>query len=108
MTSVTPTSLIDSVCHRHRRERAEADFGKDAFIIQATASRIADRLGLMRRRFPRLLDLGCHWGEVAQAVAATHKADQIITADPSLVWRGGQKALYMRQDMRQGIKEMGR
>lgn len=83
MTSTPPTSLIDIECHRQRRERAAADFGRYAFIKQATASRIADRLGLMRRRFPRVLDLGCHWGEVAQAVAATNKADQIITADPS-------------------------
>ncbi|MCG8625744.1 MAG: methyltransferase domain-containing protein [Proteobacteria bacterium] len=88
-TSVTSSSLIDSACHRQRRDRAAADFAKYDFIKQATASRIADRLGLMRRRFPRVLDLGCHRGEVAQAIATTNKTDQIITADPSfnMAWR---------------------
>ena len=35
----------------------------------------------MRGRFPLVLDLGCHTGEVADAVAATGKTDAIIAAD---------------------------
>ena len=92
--------LIDTASHRQRRERAAAGFGGHNFLKQAVADRIADRVGLMQREFPLVLDLGCHRGEVAQALATTNKVGRVICADPSfgMARRADSPALVMDYD----------
>lgn len=76
--------LIDSVAHRRYRNRAASGFGAVNFLKQAAADRLADRLEIVRRRFPLVLDLGAHHGEMAKAALASGKVDRVICADPSL------------------------
>lgn len=76
--------LIDSVAHRRYRNRAASGFGAVNFLKQAAADRLADRLEIVRRRFPLVLDLGAHHGEMAKAALVSGKVDRVICADPSL------------------------
>lgn len=76
--------LIDSAAHRRYRNRAASGFGAVNFLKQAAADRLADRLEIVRRRFPLVLDLGAHHGEMAKAALASGKVDRVICADPSL------------------------
>jgi SAM-dependent methyltransferase len=76
--------LIDAAAHRRYRNRAASGFGAVNFLKQAAADRLADRLEIVRRRFPLVLDLGAHHGEMAKAALASGKVDRVICADPSL------------------------
>lgn len=75
--------LIDMRAHRRHRDRAAARFRRHDFIKQTAATRLAERLEVIRRRFPLVLDLGAHQGETATRILETGKADKVILADPS-------------------------
>jgi SAM-dependent methyltransferase len=76
--------LIDATAHRRYRDRAASGFGTVNFLKQAAADRLADRLDIVRRHFPLVLDIGSHHGEMAKAALASGKVDRVICADPSL------------------------
>ncbi len=75
--------LIDAIAHRRYRDRAASGFGAVNFLKQAAADRLADRLDIVRRHFPLVLDIGSHHGEMAKAALASGKVDRVICADPS-------------------------
>lgn len=75
--------LIDTIAHRRNRDRAASGFGDVNFLKQAAADRLADRLDIVRRHFPLVLDIGSHHGEMAKAAIASGKVDRVICADPS-------------------------
>lgn len=83
MTAHVP-QLIDKLAHRRHRERAAAGFGNVNFLKQAAADRLADRLEIVKRHFPLVLDLGSHHGEMTKAALASGKVDRVICADPAL------------------------
>jgi NADH dehydrogenase [ubiquinone] 1 alpha subcomplex assembly factor 5 len=78
------SQLIDAIAHRRYRDRAASGFGAVNFLKQAAADRLADRLDIVRRHFPLVLDIGSHHGEMAKAALASGKVDRVICADPSL------------------------
>ena len=78
-----PPKQIDETAHRQNRDRVAASFGQYNYIKQAVAERLADRLEVMRQRFPLVLDVGAHHGEVGEAFLTTGKVDKVISTDPS-------------------------
>lgn len=83
MSRTAPPPLTDSTAHRRFRDRAAAGFGAVDFLKKAVDERLVDRLLTIRRRFPLVLDLGCHHGSLARAMLASGKVDRVIAADPS-------------------------
>lgn len=74
---------------RLRRDRAAERFAEADFLKREMAERLADRLDDIARRFPLALDLGCHGGELGEALAGRQKVDTLIHADlsPDMVKR---------------------
>ena len=90
---MTKSDLIDIPAHRRHRERAAANFSDHQFLKNEVAARLTEKILSIKRRFPMMLDLGCHHGEVAKAMIKTGKIDRVIAADPS--WA---MASYAAQD----------
>jgi NADH dehydrogenase [ubiquinone] 1 alpha subcomplex assembly factor 5 len=63
-------AVFDRGLLRARRDRAAGGLASFDFLIREVADRLLDRLEDVRRRFPLALDLGCHTGQVARALAA--------------------------------------
>jgi len=63
------------------RARAAPDLGAHDFLLRETAERLVDRLDDVKRGFPLALDLGCHGGEVAAALAGRGGIETLIQSD---------------------------
>jgi NADH dehydrogenase [ubiquinone] 1 alpha subcomplex assembly factor 5 len=88
MASVPPAdpaspAPFDRAAVRAHRDRAARHFGDNDFLFQETAARLTDRLDDMRHRFPIALDLGCHGGGLAAALAARPGTDTVVQCDLS-------------------------
>lgn len=57
-----PPKIFDSDARRGRRDRAAADYTAHAFLREAMLDGIQERLGMVKRRFADVLDLGCFNG----------------------------------------------
>ena len=75
--------VFDRGLVRRHRDRAAAGFGAADFLFRESAGRLADRLLDMVRDFPLALDLGCHTGQMAQALAGHPKIQRLIQCDLS-------------------------
>ena len=75
---------------RRRRTRAADSFASVDFIKQRAALLLADRMQDMSRRFPRVLDLGSHSGQLAQALTQTGQVKHVIRADSSIAMLAAQ------------------
>ena len=92
MTGMTVTRLFDQQLIRQHRQRASRDYADFAFLKDAAAARLADRLELIRRDFNLCLDLGAHDGRLAQHFAqhfaqdsaGSVKIGHMIQADPAV------------------------
>jgi len=76
--------VFDRSAVRRHRDRAAARFGEADFLFRETAERLVDRLNDVTRRFPLALDLGCHTGQLAQALHPSAKIDHLIQCDASV------------------------
>lgn len=79
----TPPRLIDEAAHRQHRDRAAARFADHAFLKQAVAERVVDRLDVVRRDFPLVADIGCHGGELSRLLMAHPRIGSVVAVDPS-------------------------
>ena len=77
-------AIFDRALVRRRRDRAAAGFAGFDFLVADSAAVLADRLSLVRRGFPRVLDLGCRQGAAGEAIAAAKGAELLVSADLSL------------------------
>ena len=88
MTRMTVPLLFDQQLIRQHRQRASRDYADFAFLKDAAAARLADRLELIRRDFNLCLDLGAHDGRLAQHFAQDStdsvKIGHMIQADPAV------------------------
>ena len=78
--------VFDRGAVRAHRDRAAARLADHDFLFVETAQRLVDRLGDVNRRFPCALDLGCHGGEMARALAAAGEGrgiEMLIQSDVS-------------------------
>jgi len=73
------------------RDRAAARFGEADFLKMVAIDRLEDRLGLIRRSFDNVMDIGAHGGYAARYLSGHEKIGQITSFDPSFefVKQGG-------------------
>jgi len=76
-------TIFDRRLVRKRRDRAAAGFAAHDFLVREAAERLADRLDDILHRFPRALDLGCHTGELAEAVKGRGGIETLVQCDLS-------------------------
>jgi len=76
-------TVFDRVQVRRQRDRAAATIARHGFLIDEAAERLADRLLDVKRRFPVALDLGCHTGQLARALAGRGGIERLIQCDLS-------------------------
>ncbi|MEQ9327296.1 MAG: methyltransferase domain-containing protein [Rhodospirillales bacterium] len=75
--------VFDRVLLRRRRDRAAGIFREHDFLFRESAERMADRLESVRRKFARVVDIGCHGGELADCLAARGLATPLVQCDLS-------------------------
>ncbi|MFV3076348.1 methyltransferase domain-containing protein [Niveispirillum fermenti] len=75
--------LFDRPLVRRHRDRAAAEIGRFDFLLREVAGRLAERLDMIKRTFPRVLNLGCHGGEVEAAFGGCNGIRQMVHADLS-------------------------
>lgn len=68
---------------RAHRDRAAANLPAHDFLFREVAERLVDRLGDIARRFPRVLDLGCHGGEISAMLAGQSGIETLVQCDLS-------------------------
>ncbi len=78
-----PIEVFDRVAVRRHRERAAAGLSTHDFLLREVAERLAGRLDDIRRRFPAALDLGCHGGVMARALAGRGGVERLVQTDLS-------------------------
>lgn len=76
-------AVFDRGLVRRHRERAAATIAAHGFLLAEVAERLADRLADVRRGFPKALDLGCHDGALARALAGRGGVETLVQADVS-------------------------
>lgn len=79
---------------RQHRDRAAARLADHDFLFVEGAARLADRLGDVTRNFALALDLGCHGGDMARAMAGSDKIATLVQADlsPAMAARAQEQA----------------
>ncbi len=73
--------VFDRRVVRQHRERAARGWAAHDFLFAHVAEALADRLLDVRRDFPRVLDLGCHGGELSRALAGRKGIESLIACD---------------------------
>jgi len=81
--TTSPPVLIDREAHRRHRDRAAAGFDHVDYLKQAVVERLMDRIDMIRRDLPLVLDAGCHTGALTQALLQSPKVGQVKAFDPS-------------------------
>ena len=75
--------IFDRKAHRRNRERAAAQWDSHDFLYREVAERLHDRLGDIRRQFPRVLDLSCRTGAMTEILRDAAGADWLVQCDLS-------------------------
>jgi NADH dehydrogenase [ubiquinone] 1 alpha subcomplex assembly factor 5 len=75
--------IFDRRAVRLHRDRAAARLPDHDFLWRDCADRLADRLLDITRRFPLALDLGCHGGEMRDALAGRGGIETLVQCDLS-------------------------
>jgi NADH dehydrogenase [ubiquinone] 1 alpha subcomplex assembly factor 5 len=83
----TQPILFDKCAFRYKRERAASGFAAHDFLKVIAAERIAEKLEDTLRTFTHACDVGAHYGQVIEAVAALAKVQDWTALDvsPSMV-----------------------
>ncbi len=70
------------VLARHRN-RVAAAAGAHAFLLDRVAEDFADRLGMVRRTFPRAVNIGAHHGVVGRVLQSSPSIETIVETETS-------------------------
>lgn len=86
-----PIRIFDRAIVRRHRDRAARRLGDYDFLYRETAGRLADRLEDVARDFPLVADIGCHGGEMADALRGRRGIETILQTDlsPAMARRAG-------------------
>ena len=79
----TKFHIFDRKLLARRRARAAAQIRDCDFLLQRAADDIVERLRLVRRQFPVVLDLGAHHGLLGRRIGALPGVSVVIEADLS-------------------------
>ncbi len=83
-------AVFDRAAVRAHRDRAAARFaGHGDFLVREVGERLVGRLDDVKRRFDRVLDLGCHAGQLAPLLRRQGAPALLVEADlsPAMVAR---------------------
>ena len=83
-------AVFDRAAVRAHRDRAAPGFaGHGDFLVREVGERLVSRLDDVKRRFSRVLDLGCHSGQLGPMLRRQASADLLVEADlsPAMVAR---------------------
>lgn len=86
--SASQFAIFDRELLKRRRDRMSAAPEQADFLLRHSASDLVDRLGLVKRAFPRVVDLGAGHGPLARRLASAGiGSDWIVSTDlsPNLV-----------------------
>ncbi|CAK0760909.1 NADH dehydrogenase (ubiquinone) 1 alpha subcomplex assembly factor 5 [uncultured Gammaproteobacteria bacterium] len=88
-------TVFDRTLVRRHRDRAAAGLDRFGFLKQEIAERLAERLSVVRRRFPLALDLGSHDGAMRRALATNPAVGTVVCCDlsPTLAGKAGGLAI---------------
>tara|TARA_R110002072_G_scaffold131388_1_gene270909 strand:- start:9125 stop:10054 length:930 start_codon:yes stop_codon:yes gene_type:complete len=75
--------VFDRQALRRQRDRAAVNWPSHDFLVQEVADRLLDRLQDLNRTFARVLDLGCHGGELASRLLGRQGIEQVVQCDLS-------------------------
>ena len=81
MPTPDPFRVFDQPALRQHRTRAAAAAGAGDFLFAASAERIAETLGEVKRRFPRALDLGSRGGLLGRQFGEFGGIEHLVAAD---------------------------
>jgi len=84
--------IFDRALLRQRRERARPGYDGFAFLEQAIADRLADRLLDINRQFPRAVEIGARSGALGAAVRATGRVEHLVQGDLAPGWARARSA----------------
>ena len=79
--AMTAPIVFDRALVRVRRDRAAAGFAAHAFLYEEVARRLAERLELMQRTFPRALVLGGRTGGMAAMLTGRFGIETLVQAE---------------------------
>jgi len=80
---MTAPEIFDRRQIRRRRERAAAGFADHSFLYDEVCGRLAERLALINRQFPRALVLGARTGGLAAELQGCSGIETLVQADLS-------------------------
>ncbi len=83
MSDHAPPRLFDLHQIVQHRDRAAANFDQFSFLKDRACAHLIERLGDVSRTFETILDVGCHTGQVADALARDGRGGAITALDPS-------------------------
>ncbi|HEX2753217.1 MAG TPA: methyltransferase domain-containing protein [Alphaproteobacteria bacterium] len=83
MTRPSAIEVFDRQLLRMRRDRAAMGIGDYDFLLRDVAARLVDRLSLVKRDFPRVLDLGAHHGLLADMLKNRNGTSDVFASDMS-------------------------
>lgn len=84
MTETADTmNVFDRRVVRLRRDRAATRIGEHDFLLREVGERLVDRFDDIRRRFPLVLDLGCHSGELSRLIGRRGGIGTLVHCDLS-------------------------
>ncbi len=75
--------IFDRALLRKRRDRAAASLDDHDFLLREVGARLIERLDDVTRRFGRVLDLGCHTGQLSTLLASRAGVELLVSADLS-------------------------
>ena len=78
---MTAPIIFDRALVRARRDRAAADFADYAFLYDEVCQRLAERLELMQRSFPRALVLGARTGGMAERLEGRFGIETLVQTE---------------------------
>lgn len=94
-------AVFDRAAVRAHRDRAAARLDEHDFLLREVAERLADRLDDVRRAFAVALDLGCHSGAFADALAGRGGIERLVQADlsPAMLGRASGPRVAADEEM---------
>jgi SAM-dependent methyltransferase len=76
--------IFDRALLRQRRQRVAASAADHGFLLDRVAADLRDRLAVVRRQFPSVLDLGTPQAGLAQRLGALPGTTLVVASEPSL------------------------
>ena len=83
MSDAAAAVIFDRALLTRRRDRAAVRATGSDFLIERTATDLIDRLSLIKRQFPIVLDLGAHHGLLGRRLRRLPGVHMVVDADPA-------------------------